>query len=147
MLSRARSPHHIIVPLPHPPLPLILSQSPTVGGGAWPFLVGGLPCQVDSSNVRDLSLTTPRAHLMSRCAVSELLPLGLWSTPNNHGRALLLRAAAQCLGGCEGPGEEGSVAGQRAQHRQLPAFHLQCAHCKGAELCTGEERRRLSETA
>jgi hypothetical protein len=27
-----------------------------VGGGAWPFLVGGLPCQVDSGNERDLSL-------------------------------------------------------------------------------------------
>ena len=25
-------------------------------GGAWPFLVGGLPCQVDSGNERDLSL-------------------------------------------------------------------------------------------
>ena len=28
----------------------------SVGGGAWPFLVGGLPCQVDSGNERDLSL-------------------------------------------------------------------------------------------
>ena len=27
-----------------------------MGGGAWPFLVGGLPCQVDSGNERDLSL-------------------------------------------------------------------------------------------
>jgi hypothetical protein len=26
-------------------------------GGAWPFLVGGLPCQVDSGNERDLSLS------------------------------------------------------------------------------------------
>lgn len=25
-------------------------------GGAWPFLVGGLPCQVDSGNERDLNL-------------------------------------------------------------------------------------------
>ena len=27
-----------------------------MGGGAWPFLVGGLPCQVDSGNERDHSL-------------------------------------------------------------------------------------------
>ena len=27
-----------------------------MGGGAWPFLVGGLPCQVDAGNERDLSL-------------------------------------------------------------------------------------------
>ncbi len=27
-----------------------------MGGGAWPFLVGGLPFQVDSGNERDLSL-------------------------------------------------------------------------------------------
>ena len=29
-----------------------------MGGGAWPFLVGGLPCQVDSGNERDLLLLT-----------------------------------------------------------------------------------------
>ena len=29
-----------------------------MGGGAWPFLVGGLPCQVDSGNERDLGLLT-----------------------------------------------------------------------------------------
>ena len=26
----------------------------SVGGGAWPLLVGGLPCQADSDNERDL---------------------------------------------------------------------------------------------
>ena len=31
-----------------------VSMVPT--GGAWPFLVGGVPCQVDSGNERDLSL-------------------------------------------------------------------------------------------
>ena len=31
-----------------------------MGGGAWPFLVGGLPCQVDSGNERDLSLLNSR---------------------------------------------------------------------------------------
>ena len=35
----------------------------SVGGGAWPFLVGGLPCQVDSGNERDLSLLNSRACL------------------------------------------------------------------------------------
>ena len=29
-----------------------------MGGGAWPFLVGRLPCQVDSGNERDLHLLT-----------------------------------------------------------------------------------------
>lgn len=32
-----------------------------MGGGAWPFLVGGLPCQVDSGNERDLSLLNSHA--------------------------------------------------------------------------------------
>ena len=26
-----------------------------MGGGAWPLLVGGLPCQVNSGNERDFS--------------------------------------------------------------------------------------------
>ena len=29
-----------------------------MGGGAWPFLVGGVVCQVNSVNERDLSLLT-----------------------------------------------------------------------------------------
>jgi hypothetical protein len=33
-------------------------RKPLYTGGAWPFLVGGLPCQVDSGNERDLSLLT-----------------------------------------------------------------------------------------
>ena len=33
-----------------------------MGGGAWPFLVGGLPCQVDSGNERDLSLLNSHAY-------------------------------------------------------------------------------------
>jgi hypothetical protein len=37
-----------------------------VGGGAWPFLVGGLPCQVDSGNERDLCLLNSRGCLGSR---------------------------------------------------------------------------------
>ena len=33
-------------------------------GGAWPFLVGGLPCQVDSGNERDLSLLNSPGRLV-----------------------------------------------------------------------------------
>jgi hypothetical protein len=34
-----------------------------MGGGAWPFLVGGVICLVDSVNERDLDLLTSLAHL------------------------------------------------------------------------------------
>jgi len=34
-------------------------------GGAWPFLVGGLPCQVDSGNERDLNLLTRPIRLLA----------------------------------------------------------------------------------
>ena len=37
-----------------------------MGGGAWPFLVGGLPCQVDSGNERDLSLLYSRGARVPR---------------------------------------------------------------------------------
>ena len=33
----------------------------SMGGGAWPFLVGGVICLVDSVNERDLNLLTSRA--------------------------------------------------------------------------------------
>jgi hypothetical protein len=32
-----------------------------MGGGAWPFLVGGVICLVNSVNERDLNLLTSRA--------------------------------------------------------------------------------------
>ena len=32
-----------------------------MGGGAWPFLVGGVTCLVNSVNERDLNLLTSRA--------------------------------------------------------------------------------------
>ena len=36
-----------------------------MGGGAWPFLVGGVICLVDSDNERDLGLlTSGYDHLM-----------------------------------------------------------------------------------
>ena len=33
-----------------------------MGGGAWPFLVGGVICLVNSVNERDLSLLTSRVY-------------------------------------------------------------------------------------
>ena len=33
-----------------------------MGGGAWPFLVGGVICLVNSVNERDLDLLNRRAH-------------------------------------------------------------------------------------
>ena len=35
----------------------------SMGGGAWPFLVGGVICLVNSVNERDLSLLISRADL------------------------------------------------------------------------------------
>ena len=35
-----------------------------MGGGAWPFLVGGVICLVNSDNERDLNLLTRNAHYM-----------------------------------------------------------------------------------
>ncbi len=35
-----------------------------MGGGAWPFLVGGVICLVNSVNERDLSLLTSDAQLL-----------------------------------------------------------------------------------
>ena len=34
-----------------------------MGGGAWPFLVGGVICLVNSVNERDLSLLNSRSNL------------------------------------------------------------------------------------
>ena len=36
-----------------------------MGGGAWPFLVGGVICLVNSDNERDLSLLNSNADLVS----------------------------------------------------------------------------------
>ncbi len=35
-----------------------------MGGGAWPFLVGGVICLVNSDNERDLNLLTSLIHHM-----------------------------------------------------------------------------------
>ncbi len=37
----------------------------SMGGGAWPFLVGGVICLVNSVNERDLSLLNSWANIMS----------------------------------------------------------------------------------
>jgi hypothetical protein len=37
-----------------------------MGGGAWPFLVGGVICLVNSVNERDLSLLTSYAEVTPR---------------------------------------------------------------------------------
>ena len=37
-----------------------------MGGGAWPFLVGGAICMVNSDNERDLSLLTSYAEVPLR---------------------------------------------------------------------------------
>lgn len=37
-----------------------------MGGGAWPFLVGGVICLVNSVNERDLNLLNSHANLDSR---------------------------------------------------------------------------------
>jgi hypothetical protein len=39
-----------------------------MGGGAWPFLVGGVICLVNSVNERDLSLLTSSPDLASDAA-------------------------------------------------------------------------------
>ncbi len=42
----------------------------SMGGGAWPFLVGGVICLVNSVNERDLSLLNSWANIMSCFVVS-----------------------------------------------------------------------------
>jgi hypothetical protein len=37
-----------------------------MGGGAWPFLVGGVICLVNSVNERDLNLLNSRSNLRIR---------------------------------------------------------------------------------
>jgi hypothetical protein len=45
-----------------------------MGGGAWPFLVGGAICLVNSVNERDLSLLTSYVEVPSTASFLE----GLW---------------------------------------------------------------------
>ncbi len=39
----------------------------SMGGGAWPFLVGGVICLVNSVNERDLDLLNSKANSLSSC--------------------------------------------------------------------------------
>ena len=48
-----------------------------VGGGAWPFLVGGVICLVNSVNERDLSLLTSQANVLMGEAAESLMSFGL----------------------------------------------------------------------
>ncbi len=56
-----------------------------MGGGAWPFLVGGVICLVNSVNERDLNLLNSHAHP----AISKNL-CGSIASPVGGTRALLL---------------------------------------------------------
>lgn len=45
-----------------------------MGGGAWPFLVGGVICLVNSDNERDLYLLNSNFYLLDRfCFLERLL--------------------------------------------------------------------------
>jgi len=48
----------------------------SMGGGAWPFLVGGVICLVNSVNERDLDLLNTRVQssLLISVFLEELLP-------------------------------------------------------------------------
>ena len=49
----------------------------SMGGGAWPFLVGGVICLVNSVNERDLSLLTSQVNALMGEASESLMGFGL----------------------------------------------------------------------
>ena len=49
-----------------------------MGGGAWPFLVGGVICLVNSVNERDLSLLTSHAFWKAADFLEGLLAISQW---------------------------------------------------------------------
>ena len=49
-----------------------------MGGGAWPFLVGGVICLVNSDNERDLNLLTRFEHLMIDIFLEGLCKINTW---------------------------------------------------------------------
>lgn len=49
-----------------------------MGGGAWPFLVGGVICLVNSDNERDLNLLTRFFHLMIVIFLEGLCNINTW---------------------------------------------------------------------
>lgn len=49
-----------------------------MGGGAWPFLVGGVICLVNSDNERDLNLLTSLIHFMDHDFLEGLCASSTW---------------------------------------------------------------------
>ena len=49
-----------------------------MGGGAWPFLVGGVICLVNSDNERDLNLLTSLIHFMYADFLEGLCTSSAW---------------------------------------------------------------------
>ena len=49
-----------------------------MGGGAWPFLVGGVICLVNSDNERDLNLLTRFERLMIDIFLEGLCNINTW---------------------------------------------------------------------
>jgi hypothetical protein len=49
-----------------------------MGGGAWPFLVGGVICLVNSVNERDLNLLTSRSMINGVDFLEGLCVLSTW---------------------------------------------------------------------
>jgi len=49
-----------------------------MGGGAWPFLVGGVICLVNSDNERDLNLLTSCVHNMFTNFLEGLCGKNTW---------------------------------------------------------------------
>jgi hypothetical protein len=59
-----------------------------VGGGAWPFLVGGVICLVNSVNERDLNLLN-----------SHVNPGLSFSSSSGEGKIIIISASG--IGGCD----------------------------------------------
>ena len=59
-------------------------------GGAWPFLVGGLPCQVDSGNERDLSLLNSLCRFLRQADFLEGLLAFMTAAPGGLKRLRLV---------------------------------------------------------
>lgn len=49
-----------------------------MGGGAWPFLVGGVICLVNSDNERDLNLLTRFDYLIFDIFLEGLCNINTW---------------------------------------------------------------------
>ncbi|CAL8988876.1 unnamed protein product [Prunus brigantina] len=109
-----------------------------MGGGAWPFLVGGAICLVNSVNERDLSLLTSYAEDPSAASFLE----GLWPLRPRKFEAI----TAKCDTWCElqnpvnhrvferklRPKPLGRGARLPGRHTSLPP-HLLLRDCGGAD--------------